>query len=96
VLPNEPFVTLAPDWVCEVVSPSTASLDRVRKLPIYARFGVAHAWLVDPLARTLEVLRLDGERWTIASVHADEERIRAAPFDAIELELGVLWADVAR
>jgi len=95
-MPAEPFVTLAPDWVCEVVSPSTASLDRVRKLPIYARSGVQNVWLVDPLARTLEVLRLEAGRWAIVSVHSEDDRVRAEPFDAIELELGILWADVER
>jgi Uma2 family endonuclease len=96
VLPNEPFVSLAPDWLCEVVSPSTAALDRVRKLPIYAEYGVRHVWLVDPLARTLEVLRLEGAAWVIASLHSDDARVRAEPFDATELELASLWADVAR
>ena len=56
---DEPFFSLAPDWVCEVLSPSTAKLDRAEKLPLYAREQVAHAWLVDPLLRTLEVLELD-------------------------------------
>jgi len=93
---KEPYFTLAPDWICEVVSPSTAALDRVRKLPIYARAGVRNAWLVDPLARTLEVLRLDAGRWAIVSVHSEDDHVRAEPFDAVELELGILWADVER
>jgi len=57
-VPNVPFFTLAPDWVCEVVSPSTEAIDRAEKMRIYAREGVRHAWLVDPIARTLEVFRL--------------------------------------
>ena len=57
-MPNDAYFTLAPDWICEVVSPSTEAIDRGRKLRIYAREGVAHAWLVDPLRRTLEVLAL--------------------------------------
>ena len=65
ILPDEVFTTLSPDWVCEVISQSTASLDRVKKLAIYAGAEVAHAWLVDPMACTLEVLRLDNGRWTI-------------------------------
>lgn len=92
-VPNAPFFTVAPDWVCEVLSPSTSRLDRVSKLPIYARAGVGHAWLVDPLARTLEVLVLEGGRWMIAATYAGDEGIRAAPFDAIELDLGLLWVD---
>lgn len=91
---NEPFFTLAPDWICEVLSPSTARLDRTDKLMIYARERVRHAWLVDPLQRTLEILRLEGQRWLILGTHRDEARVRAEPFDAFELDLGVLWADV--
>jgi Uma2 family endonuclease len=95
VLTNEePFFTLAPDWVCEVLSRSTSRSDRSEKLPLYARASVENAWLVDPIDRTLEVLRLEHGRWTILSVHRDDDRVRAEPFEAFELELGVLWADV--
>jgi len=94
-LPDGAFTTLAPDWVCEVISPSTASLDRVKKLAIYARAEVAHAWLVDPLARTLEVLRLDNGRWTIIATHAGDEVVRAEPFGDVELGLSTLWGDDA-
>lgn len=93
-LPNAPYVELAPDWICEVLSPSTSRLDRAEKLPVYARERVRHVWLVDPRARTLEVLRLEGERWIILATHAGEARIRAEPFEALELELGLLWVDV--
>lgn len=96
VLPNGPFLTLAPDWLCEVLSPSTAKVDRAQKLPIYARERVSHVWLVDPNLRTLEVLDLDGSSWRLLAVHRDDDRVRAKPFDAIELDLGLLWADVAR
>jgi Uma2 family endonuclease len=89
-----PFFSLAPDWVCEVLSKSTARIDRTEKLPIYAAHGVSHAWLVDPLERTLEVRRLQEGRWLIVDTHKDDARVRAEPFDAIELELGLLWADV--
>jgi Uma2 family endonuclease len=88
------FFTLAPDWICEVTSSSTGKLDRVEKLPLYAREGVGHAWLVDPRARTLEVLRLEHARWTIVGTWADGARVRAEPFDAIELDLAVLWEDI--
>jgi Uma2 family endonuclease len=91
---DEPYFSLVPDWVCEVLSPGTEASDRARKLPIYARAEVAHVWLVDPLQRTLEVLRRQGHEWLIVLVATGEERVRAEPFDAIELELGVLWADV--
>jgi Uma2 family endonuclease len=92
-LPATAYFSLAPDWVCEVLSPSTALLDRVKKLAIYAREQVAHAWLIDPIARTLEALRLDGGYWTILGIHAGSEVVRAEPFADIELELALLWAD---
>lgn len=85
------YLTLAPDWICEVLSASTETLDRGKKLPIYAREGFAHAWLVDPLAHTLEVLRLEEGRWTLLGKHDGDAGVRAAPFEAIELELGALW-----
>ena len=93
-LPNAAFVAVAPDWICEVLSPSTSRLDRVEKLPVYAREQVRHAWLVDPVARTHEILRLEGGRWVIIATHAGDASIRAEPFDAIELDLAVLWVDV--
>ena len=92
-LPETAFFPLAPDWVCEILSPSTASLDRVKKLGIYAREQVRHAWLVDPIERTLEVLELKGGRWTILYAHAGSDRVRAEPFAEIEFELGTLWTD---
>jgi Uma2 family endonuclease len=91
---EEPFFTLAPDWVCEVLSPRTATMDRADKLPIYLRAGVRHAWLVDPLQRMLEVLRQSDGKWPIVGVHKGEAHVRAEPFDAVELDLGILWADV--
>jgi Uma2 family endonuclease len=91
-----PYFTLAPDWVCEALSPSTAALDRSAKLRVYAREKVPHVWFVDPLARSLEVLLLDGATYRILEVYREDEKVRAVPFDAIELELGVLWADVER
>jgi Uma2 family endonuclease len=90
-MPRVPFFSLAPDWICEVLSPSTAGLDRVRKKHIYAREGVEYVWLVDPVGRTQEAFQLrDGQWWELGS-WSEEERVRAAPFDAIELELGALW-----
>jgi Uma2 family endonuclease len=91
ILPT-PFFTIAPDWVCEILSPSTESLDRVKKLPIYAREGVKHAWLLNPLQRTLEVLRLPEGRWVLIASHEGNAVVRVEPFDAIELELSLLWA----
>jgi len=88
---DEPFFDVAPDWVCEVLSPSTAALDRGRKLEVYHQEGVSHAWLVDPRAHTLEVYRRGKKGWRLAARHGGEEVIRAEPFDAEPLELGLLW-----
>lgn len=90
-IPAEPFFTLAPDWVCEVLSPSTASFDRVKKMRVFAREGVRHAWLVDPAARTLEVFQLTDGKWTLLAAHGEGEVVRAAPFDEIEIVLADLW-----
>lgn len=90
-LPDAPFFTLAPDWVCETLSPSTAKLDRAEKVPVYARERVAHVWIVDPLAKTLEVLRLDGDSYRLVGTYAEDVSVRAEPFDAIAIELGALW-----
>ena len=93
-LPATAYFTLAPDWICEVLSPSTEVVDREEKMPIYAREGVRHAWLVDPIARTLEVYTLgDRRRWVAAGVHRDNVLVCVAPLDAIELDLGGLWID---
>jgi Uma2 family endonuclease len=94
-VPDEAFITMAPDWICENHSPSTEKTDRAEKLGIYGGAGVAHAWLINPRARTLEVLRRQGAHWLQLAVHKDDERVRAEPFDAIELSVGSLWADLA-
>jgi Uma2 family endonuclease len=87
------FLTVAPDWLCEVLSPSTEDIDRAEKLPIYARERVAHVWLLDPLVRTLEALRLDGESYRLAGVWRGNAKVRVMPFEAIELELEALWGE---
>lgn len=95
-VPRDPYLTLAPDWVCEVTSPSTEQRDRIQKLPIYARAEVGHVWIVNPEQRFLEVFRRSREGWILLGTFGEEERVRAEPFDAIELELGLLWADAER
>lgn len=90
-IPDVPAFTLAPDWVCEVVSRSTAGIDRVKKARIYAREGVRHYWMLDPIARTLEIHRLEEGRWIVALTHAGDEPLRAEPFDAIELAPRDWW-----
>ncbi len=91
-VPLTAYLTLAPDWACEVISPSTEDIDRAEKMPIYARERVKHLWLVDPLLKTLEVFRLDGDSYRVVHTWRGEARVRAEPFDAIELDLAILWA----
>jgi Uma2 family endonuclease len=91
---DEPFFTLAPDWVAEVVSPRSAKYDRTDKLRIYARERVEWVWIVDPIPRTLEVFRRGDDTWVMRGSWRDDARVRAEPFDAIELDLAILWADV--
>jgi Uma2 family endonuclease len=90
-LPEGVGITLAPDWVCEVLSPSTERLDRARKMAVYAREGVRHLWLVDPAPQTLEVYRLENGRWSLLDTQAGTVSVRAEPFEALALELGALW-----
>jgi hypothetical protein len=93
-LPETAHFALAPDWICEVLSAATENVDRDEKMPIYAREGVRYAWLVDPIARTLEAYVLDADRrWGPAAVYRDAARVRVVPFEAIELDLSVLWAE---
>jgi Uma2 family endonuclease len=88
-----PYSIVAPDWLCEVTSPSTRRLDRIQKLPIYAAHGVKHCWYVDPLERTLEVFILSGTTYTIGPTFADNAPVTAPPFEAHTFELGVLWEE---
>ena len=90
-VPDVAFFDLASDWICEVLSPSTAAMDRAEKLPIYAEHSVRHAWIVDPLAKLLEVFRLEARKWTLVAAYRDAALVRAEPFDAIEFELAALW-----
>ncbi len=83
---------LAPDWACEVLSESTRRRDKGPKMRIYAREGVRHLWHVDPLARTLDVFRLQGGDWLLVASFSGEERVRVEPFEAIELELALVWS----
>lgn len=83
--------TLAPDWLCEVLSPSTEAFDRSAKLDVYAREGVRHVWLVDPLVHTLEVFRLEGRHFTLLGTHTGDATVHAEPFEALALQLRVLW-----
>jgi Uma2 family endonuclease len=89
--PDERYLTIAPSWVGEVLSPSTGAVDRSRKMTIYAREDVDHIWLVDAGYRTLEAYRRDGRRWMLIDCFAGDDSVRAEPFEALEFQLGGLW-----
>ena len=91
--PTEAFATLAPDWLCETLSPSTAKLDRTKKLGVYAREGVPHVWFVEPRRQTLEVFALRGSSLVKQATYHSRDRVRVEPFDAVEIELAVLWGE---
>ena len=93
VYPDEAFYSVVPDWVCEVLSPSTRTLDTTAKRDLYAAQGVSHLWFVDPLARTLEAFALVTGRWTLVAALSGEVEVKVEPFDAVGFPLGVLWVD---
>ena len=85
------YVTLAPDWVCEVLSASTRRIDLHGKRPAYAREGVGHLWLVDPADRTLEAFELREERWVLVVTAKDDDPVDTPLFKAITFGLDALW-----
>ncbi len=86
---------VVPDWVCEVLSPSNRDYDLKVKRRFYAELGVQHLWYVDPSARTLTVSRLHEGRWLELAVYGDDARVRAEPFDAVEIDPSEWWPEVA-
>jgi Uma2 family endonuclease len=90
-VPTEAALRLAPDWVCEVLSPSTEAVDRGVKMPLYATHGVRYAWLIDPMEQSLEGFRLEAGRWRQMILARGEERVRVEPFEALEIDLARLW-----
>ncbi len=93
-VPSGAYFEIAPDWVCEVLSRATAKIDRTDKLAVYAREEVRFVWLLDPVVKTLEILRMQNGRYEILATYRDDAVVRAEPFDAVPLELAALWADV--
>lgn len=85
------FISQAPDWACEVLSPSTERIDRGRKLRIYARERVSYLWLVSSIRRTLEVYERKRTAWSEPQIFRDDEIVRVAPFEAIDIPLSRLW-----
>ncbi len=92
--PKGAALTLAPDWVCEILSPRTEAHDRGEKARIYAREGVGWCWLINPTLRTLDIRRLEGGRWVVLDLFHGDGEVRAEPFDAVPLALGELWSEV--
>ena len=95
-LPETAYFTVVPDWICEVLSPSTAAEDRADKMPIYAAVGVPFAWLIDPILKTVEAYELDRGRWMLHKTFRDHDVVQAAPFAEYSLELATLWGPPQR
>jgi Uma2 family endonuclease len=93
-LPETAWFEIAPDWICEIISPATGRIDRVKKLPIYAREKVSWAWVVDPLLKTVEILKLNSA-WTLMQTFGGDDKMTAPPFDAIEIDLRLIWGEAA-
>jgi Uma2 family endonuclease len=91
-IPRDQRFEVAPNWVCEILSPSTESKDRQIKMPIYAHYGVGFAWLIDPLKQTLEAFVLDGDSWSPIGAWRGGDSVAVAPFEGVPLALGSLWA----
>lgn len=91
--PEEHRFVVTPDWVCEILSPSTIRIDRVRKMRIYANHGVPYVWIVDPTVRILDVFRLESGKWLLLDTFVENDRVRAEPFREIEIELVSLWVE---
>lgn len=85
------WISVAPNWVSEILSPSTSRSDKVKKMPIYARHGVEHIWLIDPVAMSVDAFRLESGRWFLLGSFAQDDKMRIEPFQEIEINLGDLW-----
>lgn len=90
-LPEDQRFEVVPDWVCEILSPATASKDREVKMPVYARYGVRHAWIVDPRERTLEAYEQRDGAWELLAAYAEADEVSVAPFEAAVFRVGALW-----
>jgi Uma2 family endonuclease len=95
-LPEENWIAVPPDWICEILSPRTFRVDKVQKMPIYARHQVQHLWMIDPFAKSLEVFRLEGGKWYLMAVFTENDSVRAEPFMEVEIDLANLWWETAQ
>lgn len=91
VVPDDAAIHVVPDWVCEILSPTTRRHNLLVKKPFYAKVGVAHHWLIDLPARTLTVYRLESGRWLELGVYGDEHEARVEPFAEIALDIASWW-----
>jgi len=92
-LPTDAAIDVVPDWVCEVLSPSTRAYQLLVKRRLYARVGVPYLWEIDREAQTLSVLRLEGGRWVDLGAYRDEEEARLPPFEAAAINVRAWWSD---
>lgn len=91
-LPETNWIAVSPDWVCEVLSPRTIQTDKTKKMPIYAKHNVRHVWLMDPMAKTLDVFALlPSGGWELVGSFAENDTVMAVPFHEIEIHLADLW-----
>ena len=88
---DEPFITVIPDWVCEIGSPGTRRIARMKKLPIFAREKIPYVWLVEPIERMVEVFRHEGAAYSLVGTYGGDDAVRAEPFDAVEIPPAFLW-----
>ncbi len=88
---DDPFITVVPDWVCEILSPGTLRIDRMKKMPIYARERVPHVWLCDPREKTVEVFRLGATNYTLVGTFGGDEALVAEPFEALGIPPAIVW-----
>jgi len=91
-LPETNWIEISPDWICEVLSPSTIQIDKTKKMPIYANHTVRHVWLIDPITKTLDIFKLlNSGGWELMGSFAENDKVKAEPFHAIEIDLADLW-----
>ena len=94
MFPQDHVFSIVPDWICEVVSPSSGRLDRLKKMPIYAREGVEYSWLIDPEQQTLEAGQRMGDKWTV-TMYGETPLVRIPPFEEVEIDLNLIWGQPA-
>lgn len=90
-MPETAWIEITPDWVCEILSPSTSRIDRIVKMPVYAELGVGYLWLIDPNSQTLETYQLHDRHWLLTGSFADDQEVSIPPFAEHSFSLSNLW-----